>query len=327
MHIAKHIYRTMSMKAYLLLIVPTVLLQLSCGNPKGTEISIVSYNVKAGFEDTQRTDSLPERISLAMREIKGGTPDILLLQEVENRLVIDELLKYHLIASGYRHRIMSPNSDGILRLSIVSRYPLVSPRFHQVNHYAVPSSRGFLEVGVDIHGLTLYIFHAHLKSKRGGSAETEPQRIATFNAIARRARKLEQNNRRIAFIIAGDLNAQIESAHYPTALVPYDADDTQNESVLIADITDADDLPTPETLYLITPWSDSSWPGSYYYNEWEKIDHFLLSRSLFDGHQLEYTAFTAVASDALLNEKGLPSHNFSDHLPILLQLRIVNSDM
>lgn len=82
-------------------------------------------------------------------------------------------------------------------------------------------------------------------------------------------------------------------------------------------------------LVLYSPWYDVSSAGSYAYrSQWDKIDHFFLWKSFFDGKGYEYESFRVIKEDFLLNDYGYPDRwisgteeGFSDHLPILLRIR------
>jgi hypothetical protein len=85
----------------------------------------------------------------------------------------------------------------------------------------------------------------------------------------------------------------------------------------------------PDTIGLYSPWLGELEEGSYYYrNEWETIDHFLLSSGFFDGRDWEFGECEVVNSPPFINSQGHPnSYNprtgagLSDHLPLILTLR------
>jgi len=77
-----------------------------------------------------------------------------------------------------------------------------------------------------------------------------------------------------------------------------------------------------------SPWLEyPEGQGSYYYYEWETIDHFLLNRALFDNNGWEYESFWVAAEPPFTTAGGRPNpynqktgNGFSDHLPIVLSL-------
>jgi hypothetical protein len=73
--------------------------------------------------------------------------------------------------------------------------------------------------------------------------------------------------------------------------------------------------------------------GSYYYrDDWETIDHFLLSREFFDSSGWEYESCRVMDEAPFTNRGGYPATynpasgaGLSDHLPLLLRLRLRDS--
>jgi hypothetical protein len=90
-----------------------------------------------------------------------------------------------------------------------------------------------------------------------------------------------------------------------------------------------------EAITLYSPWfaelrnegEDSS--GSYYYkNNWETIDHFLLSTRFFDESGWEFENARILNVPPFTNARGTPAtynprtgSGLSDHLPLLLVLK------
>jgi hypothetical protein len=91
----------------------------------------------------------------------------------------------------------------------------------------------------------------------------------------------------------------------------------------------------PGVITIYSPWfaelrkenNDSS--GSYYYkNNWETIDHFLLSPQFFDGIGWDFESARILNFPPFTNARGTPAaynprtgSGLSDHLPLLLILK------
>jgi len=83
-----------------------------------------------------------------------------------------------------------------------------------------------------------------------------------------------------------------------------------------------------------SPWHNEMEKGSYFYGgEWETIDHFLLNPSFFDKRGWEFDGACVLDTEPFVNAKGEPAaynvrtgKGLSDHLPILLKLRIIGYD-
>jgi hypothetical protein len=77
-----------------------------------------------------------------------------------------------------------------------------------------------------------------------------------------------------------------------------------------------------------SPWGQELQNGSYYYrNEWETIDHFLLSEQFFDQKGWDFSSCRVLAQEPFVDEGGVPAaynprsgNGLSDHLPLLLVL-------
>jgi hypothetical protein len=68
--------------------------------------------------------------------------------------------------------------------------------------------------------------------------------------------------------------------------------------------------------------------GSYYYKDnWETIDHFLLTEQFFDKAGWDFSTCRVLAGEPFTNAKGTPAaynprsgYGLSDHLPLMLEL-------
>ena len=80
---------------------------------------------------------------------------------------------------------------------------------------------------------------------------------------------------------------------------------------------------------LYTPWGNELTEGSYFYkNDWETIDHFLLSEDFFTGNGWDYDTCKLLNCPPFTNASGNPFSympknglGLSDHLPLILYLR------
>jgi endonuclease/exonuclease/phosphatase family metal-dependent hydrolase len=86
----------------------------------------------------------------------------------------------------------------------------------------------------------------------------------------------------------------------------------------------------PESVALYTPWDNELLGGSYnYQNEWESIDHFLLSSALFDNAGWDFDSCAVLNTAPFIKANGKPytynadtGNGLSDHLPLLLNLKL-----
>jgi hypothetical protein len=77
-----------------------------------------------------------------------------------------------------------------------------------------------------------------------------------------------------------------------------------------------------------SPWGQELRNGSYYYkNEWETIDHFLLTEQFFDQRGWDFNSCRVLDQEPFVDEGGIPAaynprsgSGLSDHLPLMLVL-------
>ncbi len=341
------------------LVAALTLLQISCGScslpfedlPPDT-LSILSYNVENLFDDVGNGSEYREfdpahgewstdlfhrkllAVSQAVLHSPRGGADILLLQEVENLNALETLREHYLKGAGYRYLAITDEEESAIELTCLSRFPVSSVRVHHAFVDGLPQSRPVLECNLDIGGIPLRLLVNHWKSKYGGAEETEPLRIAAASIVTRRLEEIRRRHPGQDVIVAGDLNertdeyAQVEGA-YPTALLPAGTGIHAPDSIRLTTNPEAADGAS----LLFSPWlgREIGPEGSYYYGgEWEQIDHFLFGPALFDGRGFDFVSFSVIAPEVLLNEDGTPyawsrhsGTGYSDHLPILLELKMV----
>jgi hypothetical protein len=83
-----------------------------------------------------------------------------------------------------------------------------------------------------------------------------------------------------------------------------------------------------DTIVFFTPWESDIDKGSYYYrNNWEAIDHFLISPQFFNGSSWQYLETETINYPPFACANGMPvpynirtGAGLSDHLPLLLRL-------
>ena len=319
-------------------------------------ITILSYNVQNLFDDRangleyeefdpNRSDwstaeyyQRLESVSRIIRDATRGGPDVVALQEIEHLGVLEDLHDRFLAGLGYRYTSAIESDDSPIVVGVISRFPIVAARSHSTHTELGRRIRPMLEVRLNAHGKPLTLFICHWKSKSGGARETEPLRIAQAEALADALRLRMAESPDLDIVVVGDLNespdeySRVRGA-YPTALLESYNSEYFTGGLLIAGLPDGfiagpetqDGRPEP---LLYSPWSTSTSVGSYYFRGiWQRIDHTLLSATLFDNHAHSFEQFEVIERPYLLNADGAPlkyfpmsGTGFSDHLPLLLTL-------
>jgi endonuclease/exonuclease/phosphatase family metal-dependent hydrolase len=335
------------------------------GVEDGTEYN--DYAESAGW--TQ--EKYKGRLNVIASAIGGmeQRPDIIALQEVESARVMADLASA-LKEQGYGWTHFAAIPGMALGVGILSRFPLTEARSHSVYVDGEIAPRPMLEVqvaagapsGAASGGVVspLALFVCHWKSKLGGGDATESTRRASARIILRRLRELAETAPDMPVIIMGDLNENYNefyrrSGSAITALLPddpraaeftglYGFNEKSAQTVgaireLQQDFIVINKNKPPEARYfpdgviaLYSPWASELEDGSYYYkNDWETIDHFLLSGQLFRSSGWNFDSCQVVNIPPFTSAKGRPmaynprtGSGLSDHLPLLLMLRMQN---
>ena len=201
---------------------------------------------------------------------------------------------------------------------------------------------------------SLVLFICHWKSKLGGEELTEETRRASARVILRRMRELAEQEPFLPIIVMGDLNENHDEFYRRNgeaicALLPDDPRsaelcglyklnecNAQLSAELQKDFFIISKNKPPqakcfsgEPLVMYSPWANDLENGTYYYkNNWETIDHFLLSSQLFDEKAWDYHACIVLDNPPFASTVGKPmaynprtGYGLSDHLPLLLTLK------
>jgi endonuclease/exonuclease/phosphatase family metal-dependent hydrolase len=288
-------------------------------------------------------------IARAMDSIEGGAPDIFALEEIESSGVMEDLAgalsKFHYISSYF-----AGNPGYSLGVGVLSRFPFVSAKSHSVTINGETAPRPILELRLMVNDAPLALFVCHWKSKLGGDDATEAMRRSSARIILRRLREIREEDPGIPAVIMGDLNENYDefyrrNAETLCALLPDDprsaalAGFTEAAGETPADFIILSKTKPPAARYfpqeavsLYDPWAQELENGSYYYqSKWETIDHFLLSAPLFDKAEWDFDSAQVIRDPPFTNAKGNPAaynprtgSGLSDHLPLLLTLKMVN---
>ncbi|MDR2435451.1 MAG: endonuclease/exonuclease/phosphatase family protein [Treponema sp.] len=309
------------------------------------------YREEAGWSSEKYSGRL-NGIAEAVGKMESA-PDIIAVQEIESVQVLNDLAAV-LSKYGYAWSHFAGNSGMSLGLGILSRFPLGTVKIHSISVDGVAAPRPVLEAGVSAEGGEIVLFVCHWKSKLGGEEATEAVRRASARIILRRIRELAEEEPDLPVIVLGDLNENYDEFYRQngaaiSALLPDDprsadiaglyesgGEETAQTGELQKDffIISKDKPPRsryfpPETVALYSPWFGELENGSYYYkNEWETIDHFLLSGQLFNDSGWEFENSAVVDYPPFTNNSGYPAaynprtgSGLSDHLPLLLFLK------
>ncbi len=302
-----------------------------------------------------RLAAVAEAVGAALPE--GSWPDILCLEEIENRRVLEDLASGPLKAAGYRHIGIAPAAGSPVNSGILSRLPIRSLRAHGLASAGaglVAPTRTLLEARVDASGGRdggravdgpatpsgeLFLFVLHWKSRIEGARETEGLRREAAALLASRIAELLDARPEAEIVACGDFNESPDEylrvgKGYPTALMPAmlaPARGGAGRLLVASEPEGAGRLEGGEPV-LYSPWTTSAGYSYSYKGGRERLDGFLLSGGLLDARGLGFRGFAVVDAPFLLGQSGEPlawtssgGKGYSDHLPVLLLLERTGS--
>ncbi len=295
-------------------------------------------------------------ISAAIKTLKP-MPDIICLQEIESGDVLEALATA--ISGSYEYSHFADNPEAALGIGILSRFPIKEAKTHSITIDDGTTPRPVLETRIKAGEEEFVVFTCHWKSKLGGDDATENIRRASARTILRRARELWENEPNLGIIAAGDLNENHDdfyrrASNSICALLPDDphcaelagfvnANDVDTQGAQVEKNTSRQKdfivltgnkppapmhFPQGITVFF-SPWLQEMENGSYFYrNNWETIDHFLVSEQFFDDSGWYYEKCETANFPPFANSDGLPitqntrtGAGLSDHLPLLMTLK------
>jgi len=330
------------------------------GNETGNEYD--DYREAAGWT-TEKFEARLTAISQAIQQMlredtpggkadKQAVPDLIGFVELENSGILGSLANGALSGHGYLWTAFGNLPLSPLGIGFLSRYPFKDVRSHSITVEENTAPRPILEVRVEPRGQPLVFLLCHWKSKLGNDAATEALRRASARVVQRRLRELKESEPATPVIVMGDLNENYDefyrhsgtAAGFLSALLP-DKSGTAAMAAAMAGMV-SNSLAAGEFLVLsgekppriqafpkdvpalYSPWEGELTGGTFYFrDEWETIDHFLLSESLFDGNGWGYSACHIANHAPFTTAEGFPNsyvprtgRGLSDHLPLLLFL-------
>lgn len=219
---------------------PPALSDLPPPDPSAPPVHFLAYNLRNYLSMPRRvgTESRmlpkpPHEIQALIKHITAAKPDILGICEIGTQADLNDLKK-RLASAGltYPYHHLTGGNDPYRRLAILSRFPLTAhpqPNIHyRMNGYSYISSRGILDVTIQLPAGPVRFLGAHLKSKR--PVPDLDQALVRRNEAMVLRRHIDQiftKSPHTALLVYGDLNDTKQSAairciagqrHTPTSL-------------------------------------------------------------------------------------------------------------
>lgn len=168
-------------------------------------IKLASYNVRNLFDkidDPLKDDGPPksQKEIIAVADIiKKSNADIISLQEVENKQILEELLKSAGLEDKYNIIVGKSDNRGIATALLINKkFKIKSFTINENNEiFKRPPIEALIEI---IPNFNVKIFSVHLKSKRGGE-QSDIQRQKEVQELLRLSKNSE-----VPTILMGDFN-------------------------------------------------------------------------------------------------------------------------
>lgn len=233
------------------------------------------------------------------RVIQATNPDILVLQEIENKNVLNNLATKGLKGLGYRFEVLIEGDDSRgIDVAILSRFPLIKAQHHSIVHLGQKlNTRGILEAHFNVRDQVVAVFANHWPSQSNPTEE----RVSA-------ARTLEQVSSKVRadlIIALGDFNT-----------LDTDSTNTYLQMPCFVDLEKPARRLNPKLM-----------PGTRYKNNlWSSIDRIYLHRR--SALRPLIPSFEIVSKPFMLQD-GLPlgfdvatGEGFSDHLPVSIEFEL-----
>lgn len=258
-------------------------------------------------------------IAEVIDSLPGELPAFMALCEVENKKVLEDLVKQEKIINANYAIIHkdSPDERGIdvAMLYDPSRVEIEFSNFTTVNlpDTADQRTRDLLYVRAKVNGEVIHLYANHWPSRGGGQMETEPLRIAVANVL----------EMQIGNILKADKNANI--------LVMGDFNDFPNDKSVAQTLNAG--IEKSNVLFNYMCDDQQRGEGSHYYKgEWSPLDQFMASHALHTGKGKWIAKDDAAhyfKNDLVLFKGERPNRTFvgedykggySDHLAIYIKV-------
>jgi endonuclease/exonuclease/phosphatase family metal-dependent hydrolase len=256
---------------------------------------------------------------------RGQGPDLLGLQEIENEYVLQQLVAQLPRQSYGIVHADSPDPRGIdvALLYRRDRFELLETRTHAVPLSWRRTTRDILQAGLrETSGEILQVFVNHWPARGAGVHESDPDRFAAAQALARALRETFRRDPGARVMVLGDFNDEPFNRSLQVGLGAADDPSSSNDD--------------PQRVYNLAATTTGRESGSYFHGgsgnpEWRLFDQILVSGTLLDdtGIRYENGSFRIERPKAIVDRRGwrqgAPAPTFggdryrggaSDHFPV-----------
>ncbi len=320
---------------------------VSCAGQKES-IGVMFYNVENLFDTINSPNTIDEEFTpdskkewnteryqtklnhLALVIASMGSPSIVGLAEVENKNVLEDLIKQNAIKNaGYAIvHFDSPDERGI-DVALLYKKDIITIIDSKPIYVRLPDNNGgatrdilFVQVKLKQTKKDIYIFVNHWPSRSGGSVETKMRRAIAANTLKNTIDSLNAKLTDPAIIIMGDFNDTPSDESITEVLQTNKLRSNYCDECLVNLMTDI----------------EQANEGSYFYDGgWQVLDQFIVSEVLLQNAKpyVQTKSAQIVKNDfQLYNNKKygyLPNRTYSgemyhggysDHFPIYMEMQV-----
>jgi len=265
------------------------------------------------------------RISEVIEMLPGELPVFIGLCEIENRSVLNDLVKQRALSKSKveAYEIIHADSPDERGIDIAALYDATRLKNVRFEYYSIslpdpkdPNTRDLLHARGMMGKDEIHFFVNHWPSRSGGQAESEPNRLAVATLLKSKVDAVLSENSNAKILIMGDFN------DHPNDKSVYEVLGAKEQ-------TSADLF---NQMYAI----HAAGNGSYFYKgEWGALDQMITSSGFMQtsGWHLEEKAAGVFRDEKILfkDKEGVarPSRSYagdsykggySDHLPVYIKL-------
>lgn len=282
----------------------------------------------------KKIDVKMEKLSQVIKWMNNGNgPDILGVQEVEHKHLLETLLKRYFSDKNYKIAYAeSPDMRGIDNGLIYNadRFKVLSvePIFVELpnNH----PTRYILEVEFESrnNGAKFLVYVNHWPSRGGGEEKSRPNRIKAAKVLRAKIDSLYRVDKNKNIVILGDFNDELSNR-------------SLSEVLWVQEFT-CSTIINPKRLYDLSYEEFKAGNGTYLYQgDWNMLDHMIISNGLLSDGRIKYlcNSFELIKPSFMLTKygkyKGAATPTFggrrylggySDHIPVGAKFILVSSN-
>jgi endonuclease/exonuclease/phosphatase family metal-dependent hydrolase len=251
-------------------------------------------------------------------------PDIFCLAEVENRRVLDDLIRLLDEKHGFRLPVVTHRDCGDMRgidTALLSRFEPVAVNWLR----PIAVQRDIIVADFEIEGRPFAVLFNHWKSRYGKKAESDAIRELEARAVRAEINRRLKINPAAAILVTGDFNDNVDN------VIPQEYAGFSLDAAAV--------LTNGLSLFNLSATLPADARGTYYYSQtksWNSFDMFNISRGLLTNGvpaspwMVRTTSFGIYAPPKMRQENGAPYPfrrvgtkegqriytGYSDHFPV-----------